>query len=219
MVRVIIEERKTQTRRVVKPQPPDDGIVPNSCGSHISTFRCPYGSPGDTLWVRETWCEAHPLRFQEGRVGERRLYAGIPGPPGVDYLVAYRADGELLPIWHASEYPWRGREPRDEIDVKYMPKGCEHSWMPSIFMPRAASRITLKITDVRAERLHAISEEDAWTEGVQDLMGKETPWKGVLAPTSVHAYATLWEKINGPGSWGLNPWVWAVSFERVSNAK
>lgn len=88
-------------------------------------------------------------------------------------------------------------------------------WRPSTHMSRWASRITLEITGVRVERLQEISEEDAWAEGVQDWMGKGTPWKGVLAYASVHAYAALWESINGPGSWALNPLVWVIEYKRV----
>ena len=77
-------------------------------------------------------------------------------------------------------------------------------WRPSIFMPRWASRITLEITQVRVERLQDITEEDAYNEGVSTL------WEN-----NVYAFRNLWNSINGPGSWDLNPWVWVIQFKRV----
>lgn len=75
--------------------------------------------------------------------------------------------------------------------------------------------VQLEITAVRVERLQDISEEDAFSEGIQDWLGKETSWKDHLAPVAVHAYAALWEAINGPGSWAANPWVWVISFAKA----
>jgi hypothetical protein len=85
-------------------------------------------------------------------------------------------------------------------------------WRPSIHMPRWASRITLRITDIRVERLQDISEDDAKAEGV----GYKNP--GYLPGTKgnwIGSFAYLWNKINGPGAWEANPWVWVVAFERV----
>ena len=82
-------------------------------------------------------------------------------------------------------------------------------WRPSIFMPRAASRITLKVTGVRVERLQDISEEDAQAEGVDFLP---------LAPAALThrtSYSGLWDKINGKKHpWSSNPWVWCIEFRR-----
>ncbi len=85
----------------------------------------------------------------------------------------------------------------------------ETPWKPSIFMHRAASRITLQVTSVRVERLQDISEEDARAEGVR--LNSTTHW----ATEARDAYKTLWERINGDGSWQLNPWVWVINFNRV----
>jgi hypothetical protein len=82
-------------------------------------------------------------------------------------------------------------------------------WKPSIHMPRWASRITLRVTDVRVERLNEISEADALAEGMTFPEGMQ--WGN----DPVDAYAGLWNHINGPGAWDLNPWVWCVSFEAV----
>jgi hypothetical protein len=86
-------------------------------------------------------------------------------------------------------------------------EGC---WKPSIHMPREASRITLEITDIRAERLDDISEADAMAEGV--------PWRdvaGLAGHTSRKLFKTLWESIYGEESWAENPWVWVVVFKRL----
>jgi hypothetical protein len=97
-------------------------------------------------------------------------------------------------------------------------------WTPSIFMPRSASRITLEITDVRVERVQAISETDAIAEGI-DNIGLEysiEPWKNYLKAgngyqksTPQASYMTLWKSINGHESWDANPWVWVIEFRRV----
>jgi hypothetical protein len=192
MVRAIMAGTKTQTRRIVKPQPeaqntvyppPPDGewlwrhkkLDAGYCHTNgdamLRLMRplCPYGVRGDRLWVRETWAP---------------LTKGY----------AYRAD----PIWNAP--------PADR-------------WHPSIHMPRVASRITLEITGVRVERLQDISEADARAEGspcVDEASGRE-----VLFPdesrcgTFKLGYRCLWESINGRGSWDANPFVWVVHFHRV----
>jgi hypothetical protein len=177
MVRAILDGSKMQTRRVMKPQPP--GWM---SGIGQKVFDCPYGQPGDRLWVRESFwgCDL----------------PGYSDQPCVVY------DDE----WHGKEY--RPAEAR--------PWARKFGRIPSIHMPRDCSRILLEIVSVRVERLQDISEQDAWDEGVQDWMGKATPWIGVLAPVSVHAYATLWEQINGAGSWNANPWVWVIEFKRVT---
>ena len=90
-------------------------------------------------------------------------------------------------------------------------------WKPSIFMPRAASRITLEITGVRVERLQDITAADALAEGVIQL-----PDGGYSVADTRHysdhpteSYASLWESLNGAGSWDLNPWVWVIEFKKV----
>lgn len=92
-------------------------------------------------------------------------------------------------------------------------------WKPSIFMPRAASRIDLEIVAIRVERLQDISEADAKAEGA--------PWICVplrsegLVPPSIHGhghkmgYFILWESIHGQGSWAVNPWLWCITFKRI----
>jgi hypothetical protein len=96
---------------------------------------------------------------------------------------------------------------------------------PSIHMPRRASRITLEITGIRVERLNKISEADAIAEGIFPYAiygGKVASWKGHEGMDASHEYPSnafrdLWEKINGPGSWAKNPWVWVIAFRRVDD--
>ncbi|TXH46076.1 MAG: hypothetical protein E6Q97_30340 [Desulfurellales bacterium] len=192
MVRAILEGRKTQTRRVIKPQPVPFGVSsykgsrqgwkwkPDSLNRRWNdddkdpyntdpigradlalSCECPYGQPGDRLWVRETW-----------------------GPCAGG--VCYRAS--------------------EEITV--CPDGGK--WKPSIFMPRWASRITLEITDVRVERIKSISADDAEKEGCGFGVNDETG--GPVA-----RFKTLWDSINSKRGfgWDANPWVWAISFKRA----
>ena len=93
-------------------------------------------------------------------------------------------------------------------------------WRPSIHMPRWASRILLEITDVRVERLNAISEEDARAEGIIDggclNCGEPEPCGCANPePDATDAFAYLWQSIYGQENWNANPWVWVISFERI----
>jgi len=224
MVRAILDGRKTQTRRKMKAQPYPDSIVtvkhfnqtvidrhgdmqpgPEIFGAHWDDgehgLRCPYGAPGDTLWVRETW--AHYQTVNHVWRSEGRAFDEVS-----DGLAGYRADG------HDSIEDFRAH-------VRLM-SGCdlEHviingdRWRPSIHMPRWASRITLRITDVRVERLQDISEGDARAEGCP----YPPEWAGRFMDRDETAktwFKSLWNHIHGPDAWQENPWVWVISFERV----
>jgi hypothetical protein len=203
MVRAILAGLKTQTRRVIKPQPKgeprplsewssslaaacgDGSPDPKKLAAHSDRLKgrifpfadahglyspnCPYGRPGNHLWVRETWAW-----------------------PGEEQII-YRADPEaeaLVSRWRADpNYP----------QVK---------WCPSIHMRRQHSRIALRVTDVRVERLNDISQQDAIAEG----MPAQT---GPFVHHVIADYRRLWGEINGKESWDANPWVWVVEFERV----
>lgn len=259
MVRAIIEGRKTQTRRVVKPQPPSvieyppEGRDGWSCSavlgardwwgagklewtvgaSHgeqpcpvrwlhlLPNLKCPYGSPGDRLWVKETHARVHPGMLQ----------SLDPDPESHEWTTVYRADANGGYVGKLMEYT---------------------KWKPSIFMRREFSRITLEIEAVRVERLQEISEEDAVAEGCDEahlehtedcksehcaLSGGVDDCCGYLVSAKLE-YKALWESINGPQlpantskrryarvkryldkhpdvSWDANPFVWVIQFRRV----
>lgn len=199
MVRAIREDRKTQTRRVVKPSKLPDGnwMVETIGGTHkithwdndtaeTSILTCPYGQPGDFLWVRETWMPDAP---HDGTWAATSFY-GCKNSPLSDIPERFRTPAHCL--YRAS---WTGN---DLV-----------GWKPSIHMPRWASRITLEITGVRVERLWDISDSDSLAEGIY-------PTSTGLYPGSPKAvYRKLWESINGPGSWEANPFVWVLEFRRV----
>lgn len=189
MVRALLAGTKTQTRRGAKVESTmgrDSILAPRRGKKYASTFLlpdhasraavacCPYGVPGDRLWVRESHCDARG---------------------GIAARVLYRADGDAA---------------------------CR--WTPSIHMPKALSRITLEITEVRVERLQDISEADAKAEGITPLQVRSFASFGADAAereamhrrAAVDPYRALWESINGGGSWDVNPWVWAVSFRRIA---
>lgn len=191
MVRAVLDGRKTQTRRIIKPQPPayindlhggelserapyelydnETGVV---CGHGFADdndrfYTCPFGKVGERIWVRETFGE----------------------------------------FWGGYKY----RATYDHPDL------AEGNWKPSIHMPRKASRITLEITDVRVERLVEISEADAYAEGVTIPPHHAFASGGnpELRNEARVAFTALWESINGPDSWAANPWLWVISFRRI----
>ena len=190
MIQALLDGRKTQTRRILKPQPSPECAgfqtvfaqapyfeAMDAAGRPINAFPagrdCVSSYPpvhftkGDRLWVRETWAQHHPAGVQAGRFSMAGR-AGIPGPPCVTYRVIYRADGDPLRVWHCNDYPYRSAAgPRDEIDGRH-PDVCSEfpGWDSPMCMPRWASRITLTVTDVRVQRLQDISEADAMEEGV-----------------------------------------------------
>ncbi len=205
MVRAILDGRKTQTRRIMKHQPPSpsyklftpgderrhwihaDGV--NVIDGGQPYFKCPYGQPGDRLWVRETW-----QSFGDS--------SKITPPVPYSCQVRYEADGAT--VWLPVPTGARGVFP------------ASLKSRPSIFMPRWAARITLQITGVRVERLQDISEHDALAEGVNYHILSEQAAEFVRGkshlPPAVLKYGDLWESINGHGSWDANPYVWVVEF-------
>ncbi len=219
MVRAILAGTKTQTRRVVKPQPQRvDGGVPFGdapAWAHAepgcAVMRCPYGKPGDRLWVRETWGYFDPdCSGYEEEIEDRGKGPGLhcapemmqEGHPLRDFWrrrVAYAATWEEPKFGNGPDKPSR--------------------WRPSIHMPRWASRITLEVTGVRVERLQDISVADAIAEGIE--RSGECNWRDYLDHPSNdfanarRSYRSLWEQINGPDSWESNPWVWVVEFKRL----
>ncbi|PLD14553.1 hypothetical protein B6I48_10115 [Klebsiella pneumoniae] len=223
MVRAILDGRKTQTRRIMAPQPADDierCIFPNpevigwkssrrhKHGSTTAHF-CHYGKPGDRIWVRETWGVVSHAFSDDGLmidwVPDRPATAIHEMPFGNGYYsgyAIYAADGDFT--WGDDDGYEDGRS-------------C---WKPSIHMPKAASRILLEITDVRVERLNAISEEDARAEGIIDggclNCGEPEPCGCANPePDATDAFAYLWQSIYGQENWNADPWVWVIEFKRV----
>lgn len=199
MVRALLAGTKTQTRRPLRDGTwldPKEGVIRMcSAGPATTGFQrvpCPYGQPGDRLWVRETWA---PHFIYEGIKP-----ADIPIDGGS--CLFYRADDGIVGGCTASQ---RAK-----------------SWRPAIHMPRAASRITLEVVGVRVERLQDISEADAIAEGVDRFPGcrqdDDAAAFNRIGPVDndsfpIARYAVLWEQINGTGSWDANPWVWVVEFK------
>ncbi len=198
MVRALLDGRKTQTRRIVKPQPEvnEDWLRKNGLweecrtetsyldGAYQAGFidaRCPYGEIGDRLWVKES----------------------IERDGADNEFSSFVADGAPT---KADAWPWK------------RPK------LPSLFMPWGLRRITLEIIDVHVQRLQDISEEDARVEGVERVRIWEDGDRrahdecGYQPPLSSHvgSFAVLWDSINGAGAWAANPWVWALTFKRVT---
>lgn len=192
MVRALIEGRKTQTRRIMKPQPEEcprgghwwpsnvfktmlhvEDEMQNGKGGWggLVGDACPFGDIGDRIWVRETWAEAG---------------AGAPD------LKLYRAN-----------YPEHVPSHFENV-----PKVEDIRWTPSIHMPRWASRILLEITDVRVERLNDISECDAAAEGAPTELC-------LIGDKHYLGFRSLWKSIYGEESWQANQWVWVIEFKRV----
>lgn len=196
MVLALLAGTKTQTRRALNFQRLSGShdvaqviSTPDSLAAFVRTC-CPYGVPGDRLAVREAW--------RTGVVFDHEPPRNIPDCAPV----RYEATEDAL-------QPGQGQWGR---------------YRHARFMPRWASRILLEVTEVRVERLQDISEEDAIAEGVTRVhrqwdtsVWTHAPGSGLHEPTARDAYRRLWESINGPGSWAANPWVWAVSFKRVTS--
>ena len=228
-VRAILDGRKTQTRRVIKPQPilVDNGrtwdwpkIVKRVGGHDVSaaSWAANLQHPdlgddcffrrGQILWVRETWASSGLLDY----VKPRNLVAGFP--------CQFRAGGSSI----------------DDRDDLVNPG----KWRPSIHMPRWASRITLEVIDVRVERVQDISEEDILAEGVRIPVSEDR--KPLICVSGEYAaanylpgkireakskdiirayFASFWDSLNAKRghSWESNPWVWVPEFKRAQEAE
>lgn len=214
MVRAILSGAKTQTRRIYAGIPKPDGeIHPDGSGEQWTDWgKCPFGQPGDHLWVRETW---GLCGYLDSTDWDRGSVAGEKSRP-INRLVEYRSD------WNVED--------------------GSAFWRPSIHMPRWASRITLEITDVRVERLNELSDEDAQKEGITSRLipkpwGLDTGWcanwsrvgtpnkyaingKTLSAGDICHAsprlaFWNLWESVYGPGTFD-DRWCWVIQFKRVT---
>lgn len=210
MVRAILAGTKTQTRRVVTMCRFDvmRNGWPYDCTAHSlgRPMRCPCGQPGDRLWVRES-VRAHELLDKEAEDDTYGIIEtlGLELPPyGLDGVI-YTADNTFRPIDNT-------REAADAWMTLRAYRGGADLTVPAIHMPRWASRIDLDITEVRVERLQDISEADAIAEGIQEWIDRGIDHDGYPRD----AFRSLWESINGPGSWDTNPLVWVVKFAMAS---
>lgn len=218
MVRALLDGSKTQTRRIMKPQPDFDTArasigrnIPDSAACYDGDIggvalregrawayvqpnqHCPYGQPGDQLWVKETTVNVEDH--------------GYVGPV---YAESYEGRG-------AREY---GLSPTPDDMIEVEPEDIK--LRPSLFMSRTMSRITLEIVSVRVEHLQDISEADVLAEGCTKNHNGYF-WGGPHAvsglkqlATAEDAYRDLWESINGAGAWDANPWVWVLDFKKVT---
>lgn len=217
MVRAILDGRKTQTRRVIKfkyGQHVDEDLdKPNGPMwlwqmdkyGEYHRWPCPYGQPGDTLWVRETVADVN------SEMGPTLLYKDGRMVGWEDFCTEFDRDYGAGPSFHYGKYPGMKNDWTawwSDIDLK----GEGGHWTPSIHMPRWASRITLEITDVRVERIQGISGIDALAEGIESVYGKGS---------DITDFKELWDSINekrGFG-WDKNPWVWVINFRRLDDGE
>lgn len=199
MVRAILAGQKTQTRRAIKPQPfeasfldapgqhrpsiDEDGRLRVATSTGVHRLTCPFGQPGDRLWVRET-------------------------------TVNVEKHGYLGPVYLESE---EGRDclnfglapaPDDMTEVE----PHEVTLRPSIHMPRSMCRLLLEITDLRIERLQAITEADAVAEGLSQ--SESGSWLPGPCDHPEWAFHQLWAQVYGEPAWEANPWVWVIEFRR-----
>ena len=199
MVREILAGTKTQTRRVVKFKPwhqieeRDDGSpwpwMYDDDRASDHWVPCPYGQPGDRLWVKEQTIKVE----DQGWIGP--IYTESDA-------------GRQSLEWGYGEYDDPDHIPPHAIKRR-----------PSLFMTRAMSRITLEILGVRVERLQDISEKDAEAEGASEApmhMATMYSQAAVLRSRYREGFEDLWESLHGPGSWDANPWVWVIEFKRLN---
>lgn len=226
MVKAILEGRKTQTRRAVKPQPPAE------CGIHYMLGNESWMEEQDRAPLRHTWEAWHGPLFES--CPEKHLCGHFSvvspyGQPGDRLWLReehYRI-GHWEPVPNmktkGGRMKWRFVADSDEVRYSNDPpalfrKGRHHKdpgasvWHKRLarFMPKKLSRITLEIVGVRVERLQEISEEDALAEG-----GPMEEFHSLNSSLRGWWYPKLWESINGPGSWGANSWVWVLEFKRL----
>jgi hypothetical protein len=219
MILALLAGTKTQTRRIINPQPKypkytgrvvggSDGnwgkhLFSSSNGQQWEALKSPFGQDGDCLWVRET-CRAEELP---------------DGTNGVRYL----ADNHFQPISNTPEAA--------EQWVKLYHYGKRHgATVPPIHTPRWTSRLLLEKVAGRVEQLQSISEADAQAEGVEVVLvptSGTVPAKkyrnyqgraygdGANLNYAAESYRTLWESLHGPGSWEANPWLWVEEFKRI----
>jgi len=240
MVRAILDGRKTQTRRVMKPQPDpretefrfnaDNGCWFGVCPRNPETggptrgrdFRSPYGVPGDRLWAKEAWA-----------VRAASTGGSLSDCPGRRLGFCYRASGEQADEDGHVQIHQEVQVDR-ETQQKYRRLITEPNWRSARFMPKIACRLWLEVLRVWPERVQDISEADALAEGIRRFeygtqygtahisigYGTSRLALGAMAPTAANAFCRLWDSINAASGhpWANNDWVWAIEFKRINHA-
>ncbi len=207
MVLALLEGRKTQTRRVVKgaeqfpeiirfePWAIDEEVQRRESGIPLWFSREPDGT------CREWGCN-HGGPGDRLWVRETFNRSSVAHDGGIYRAVLYCADGAKI-IFHSDQ-------------VLSLPSMRDR--IPSIHMPRWASRIELEICAVTVQRLQDITEADILAEGVTvDRVAEwcKFPWSDM--PTLHHAFEVLWDHLHGLGAWKANPWVWKIEFRAVES--
>lgn len=240
MVRAILDGTKTQTRRIMKPQP-------RSCTDergghwwpsdpHRAMLHVEQELQNTHEWLglaKDAWCgNSHNITHLWVR---ETFYAW--GKWVIRFDVKKGRDAWYF-IDLTTEYCFKYRYAADElVSTQWRVEGLVGWWKrPAIFMPRIACRTNLEITNVRVEWLHEITNDDAMAEGIAeshiDIMNRQR-WKmyqhndGVPGDeivryigkpytiNPIESYKSLWLNINGPGSWDANPCVWVIEFRRI----
>ena len=228
MVRAILDGRKTQTRRVVEPQPPSEvsecfnwsaqelGPETKSAegcylrterGLHFHSF-CPLGQPGDRLWVRECWADVNTedgpaICYRSSR--DVRTWRDFSTTFGPDYGAGPSMDYDAYPGTYAMWWS------------DLLAAAPDHSWRSSTHMPRWASRLSLEITGVRVERVQDIGEQDVNAGGLPEDSENSKLLRDATGISRKDCFAVLWDQLNAKRghTWEANPWVWVISFRIV----
>ncbi|EPB6909293.1 hypothetical protein ACRRN9_004009 [Pseudomonas aeruginosa] len=195
MVRAILEGRKTVTRRVVKPQPDFLGsmVDPNTpfktldAGLH-ARITCPYGEPGDRLWVREAWA------------ADAQVDAIAPSD---------LSQGE--PIWYPADLSVRQTGCSMISKGRVRPSIHIPRWASRILLEITAVRVE-RLQDISEEQALAEGVRGEPCDHTRQACADIGCW----GDTAKGAFGFLWESLNGEGSWAANPWVWVVEFKRVT---
>lgn len=223
MIRAILEGRKTQTRRIVKGIDHDllnmmsEDLETGAPNSEVLELLYGPSTDDDGRRVPDQWLVRCTECPEEGVLTVGQGY-GNPGDR----------------LWVQEVYGYKirsvGGTPHEQVTYRATDPNAVHCydcngkeqpllWCPAKIMPRNASRITLEITSVRIERLQDISGEDSAAEGVTGPIGSPRAYGVVTKQFARDQFMRLWESINGPDSWQVNPWVWAIEFERVGRSE
>jgi hypothetical protein len=253
MVKAVLDGTKTQTRRLIKPQPTKsihnkaedrwDYYFKGYAGMNLSSddmknsffgpsLACKYGKEGDYLWIREDW-RLLAWDFEDP-------FVKVEYKDGATQMcdVYDPANDSMWLCNHVEKLEKAGIIETDFDDPdRYRFTTRDIPWKRARFMPKDFCRIWLKIKSVRVERLQDISDDDAVEEGIdiftspnadagdyncypRNYMISEKDadgWPYFEEEEYIESFASLWESINGPGSWEENPWVWVIEFEKLDN--